>query len=545
MSDQASDRPKVQLPQGYIVGLTLKDGLPRAVDSFRGVPYCLPPTGDRRFRAAAKLPVIPDSAIDASAYGPAAPGKPLLAGGPKLEYSENCLTANVFRHHGVKEGALLPVALYIHGGAFNRGTASMHNTASMVANSEEPFIAISFNYRIGALGFLPSTVAAKEGVLNLGLKDQVVMMEWVRDNVKSFGGDPNNVTLIGLSAGAHSIGHHLMNFKEGQAPLYHRVVIESGAPTSRAVRPYDAPIHAQQFEDFLQELGCPKDTPEDEVLPFLRSVPYDAITAAQTKVFDAYNPSLRWAWQPVIDGDTIPRPPLETWKSGKWHKVPIMTGFCRNEGSLYVDKQMSEPSQFTSFFAELLPLLSESEIKTLEDLYPDPSKDSNSYYKETREGVGAQYKRVEAAYANYAYVAPVRQTAEFASAASDAPVYLYQWALESGVIDGARHGDNMKYEAVDPSVADRSESLKLTAQTTNDYISSFIITGDPNAIKGGNPNRPVWEKYRPDAPKAIAFGAGNKELVGGASGPPAALLDDTWMKEESVFWWSKVELSQQ
>lgn len=205
MSDQANDRPKVQLPQGLVVGLTLKDGLPRAVDSFRGVPYCLPPTGDRRFRAAAKVPDSPHSVIDASAYGPAAPGKPLLAGGPKLEYSEDCLTANVFRHHGVKEGALLPVALYIHGGAFNRGTASMHNTASMVANSEEPFIAVSFNYRIGALGFLPSTVAAKEGVLNLGLKDQIVMMEWVRDNAKSFGGDPNNVTLIGLSAGAHSV----------------------------------------------------------------------------------------------------------------------------------------------------------------------------------------------------------------------------------------------------------------------------------------------------------------------------------------------------
>lgn len=81
----------------------------------------------------------------------------------------------------------------------------MHNTASMVAWSEEPFIAVSFNYRIGALGFLPSSVSAKEGILNLGLRDQIVLFEWVRDNISQFGGDPNNVTLFGLSAGGHSV----------------------------------------------------------------------------------------------------------------------------------------------------------------------------------------------------------------------------------------------------------------------------------------------------------------------------------------------------
>jgi carboxylesterase type B len=81
----------------------------------------------------------------------------------------------------------------------------MHNTASLVAWSEEPFIAVSFNYRIGALGFLPSALSEREGVLNLGLRDQVLLMEWVRENIGGFGGDAGNVTLIGLSAGAHSV----------------------------------------------------------------------------------------------------------------------------------------------------------------------------------------------------------------------------------------------------------------------------------------------------------------------------------------------------
>lgn len=323
------------------------------------------------------------------------------------------------------------------------------------------------------------------------------------------------------------------------------MVIESGAPTSRAVRPYNAPLHEQQFKDYLQATGCPKDLPEDEIFPYLRSLPSDVVTAAQTKVFDHYNPSLRWAFQPVIDGEILPRPPLETWKSGKWHQVPIMTGFNRNEGSLYVDKQMSQPEQFTNFFAKLLPLLRESDIKTIDELYPDPSTNPDSPYVENRKGAGAQYKRIEAAYAHYAYVAPVRQTAELASAATMSSVYLYQWALESSVLEGARHGDNMRYEVVDPAVVKISSSQAELARTTNAYISSFIATGDPNKVAPKDLTLPKWEPYEPQDPKAMVFGAENKELVGGPTGPAAQLVADTWGRKESEFWWSKVDLSQQ
>jgi len=242
------NNPAVKLPQGTVVGLTLTETLPKAVDAFRGIPYALPPTGDRRFRPAVKVEQSPDNVIDASKYGPAAPGKPLLAGGPKLEYSEDCLTANVFRPATQDESSAfrLPVAVYVHGGAFNRGTACMHNTASMVAWSEAPIIAVSFNYRIGALGFLPSTVTAKDGSLNLGLKDQIVLFDWVQANIAAFGGDPDNVTLIGLSAGAHSVSLYL-TLNVSYADLKNRSVIISW--TTRRVRlpcstePLSSPEH--------------------------------------------------------------------------------------------------------------------------------------------------------------------------------------------------------------------------------------------------------------------------------------------------------------
>ncbi|KAJ4397823.1 hypothetical protein N0V93_002060 [Gnomoniopsis smithogilvyi] len=539
-----SARPTVKLStQGKVVGISIPaEGLrPRAVDAFLGIPYALPPVGDRRFRPAEKLPPAPDTILDASKYGPSGPGKQLLSGGPKLIYSEDCLTANVFRQaESVQEGKLLPVAVYIHGGAFNRGTASMHNTASMMAWSDEPFLAVSFNYRIGALGFLPSGLSAKEGVLNLGLKDQITLFEWVQENIKAFGGDPENVTLIGLSAGAHSIGHHLMHYSEGVKPLFNRVIIESGAATSRAVRPYDAPVHEAQFKDFLSAAGVPADIAEDQIFKFLRSQPTEMIQEAQIAVFDKYNPSLKWAFQPVIDGEIIPRPPLDSWRQGKWHKVPIMTGFQRNEGSLYVNKAMSKSDEFVEFFRNLLPLLSEEDLTTIDKLYPDPTTIPTSPYVEDREGVGEQYKRIEAAYGHYAYVAPVRQTGEFAS--ESVPVYLYQWAAISTVLNGAQHADNMRYEVCDPKVMAVSKNQAELAKTLNTYVTNFIAKGNPNA---GDSKMPEWGVYNKEAPMAMVFGLDNEELIGGGLGKAATFTDDVWGRKESEFWWSKVDLSQQ
>ncbi|KAF3015858.1 hypothetical protein E8E14_007410 [Neopestalotiopsis sp. 37M] len=537
-----ADRPTVVLTQGVVKGIK-EDSFPKTVEKFLGIPYALPPVGDRRFRPPVKVAPSSDI-IDASKYGFIAPAKQFIVTGPKLESSEDCLTANVFRQ-APQTGSteLLPVAIYVHGGAFNRGSASMHNTASMVGWSAAPFVAVSFNYRIGALGFLPSALCATEGILNLGLKDQILMFEWVQENIKQFGGDPNNVTLFGLSAGAHSIGHHLLDYEEGKKPLFHRVVMESGAPTSRAVRNYDAPIHEEQFVDFLAECDVPADLPESEILPFLRTISTEKVAKAQEKVFYSYNPSLRWAFQPVIDGEIIRRRPIDAWRSGQWHKMPIMTGFNGNEGSLYVNRQMATSDEFTNFFQLLLPQLEPADVQTINELYPDPLKTADSPYKEERDGVGAQYKRIEAAYAHYAYVAPVRQTAHLAS--PSAPVYIYHWALETSVVGGASHGDNMRYEGMDPAVLKISPAQKDLAGTLHAYVTSFICTGDPSGLAGAYGERPQWPAYENGGPKIMIFGQKNKELIGGSVGPPAEVNPDVWAKTESDFWWSKVEISQQ
>lgn len=312
------------------------------------------------------------------------------------------------------------------------------------------------------------------------------------------------------------------------------------------MRSPDAKIHELQFKDFLSQLDCPKTLPESEIFSYLRSLPTAAIAKAQTQVFQKYNPSLRWAFQPVIDDEIIRCRPIDAWRTGRWHKVPIMTGFQGNEGSIYVNKKMSESSEFLDFWRTLLPQLSDDEIQTIHRLYPDPNEVPGSIYKESRleHGVGPMFKRIEAAYAHYAYVAPVRQTALFAS--QDTSVYLYHWALKRDVVNGARHGDNMLYGMRDPAICARSKSQNELSGTLHAYITSFICTGSPNTFAGTYNNRPEWRPYDTSDPKVMIFGRDNTEFLGGRDvGEPATMVEDEFASKESVFWWSKVELSQQ
>lgn len=186
-------RPIVVLRQGKIIGIEVEAGYPQILEAFRGIPYAQSTAGDRRF-----MPPLPvnDSKeeFDASVFGDKCPA------------SEDCLNANIYRPKERGLNQKLPVVIHFHGGAFNFGAGDSSRFLShFVAWSAEPMVAVGFNYRIGAFGFLSSKIMAKAGLLNAGLKDQVLLMEWVKENIAAFGGDPENVTVMGSSAGAHSV----------------------------------------------------------------------------------------------------------------------------------------------------------------------------------------------------------------------------------------------------------------------------------------------------------------------------------------------------
>ncbi|EFR04845.1 acetylcholinesterase [Nannizzia gypsea CBS 118893] len=538
----ARQAPIVVLRQGTVMGTIRDDSdFPQPLEAFLGVPYALPPTGQRRF--ARPEPVGKSSRkIDASQYGPRCVAGSLDGD----DWGEDCLSANIFRPMETKAGQKLPVLVYFHGGAFNLGAGRFHNTAALLAWSEKPFIALNFNYRLGAFGFLSGVFMTDTNLLNVGLHDQLMLLKWIQENIEQFGGDPNQVTIMGLSAGAHSIGHQVMYTKYSRRPLFHRALLESGATTARAVYPSDAPLPSVQFDEFVLASGC-SNIDRDEIISCLREKPVRSIGQASIDIFNRYNPSDRWAFQPVIDGKIIRVPPILAWESGIWNKVPILAGFNTDEGSPFAPSRLDSSEDFTEFFKELIPALSESDLEELNNLYPDPAVHAESPYLDTRPiDVGSQYKRATAAYGQYAYICPIQQTAYHASAGQPAPVFLYHWAVNTTVKGGASHGDQSAYELYNPGIRKVSQTQDLLAGYLHAYFTSFVTTGDPNGIKGRYADRPKWAPFTPTAKSStMVMGEGNDERAGGDSiGIVARMGNISYTKEECDFWWKRTILSE-
>ena len=195
-------RPSVTLRQGTYIGVVYKRRYPQYVEEFRGVPFGQSTAGEGRFSPPVPIDVSNET-FDASVHGYRCPSGERDGDGFH-DQDEDCLNANIMRPQK-RPDRKLPVVINFYGGSFNFGSGPSRQLPNLVGWSSEPIIGVTFNYRVGALGFLPSKLTEKEGLLNVGLKDQRLLLEWVRDNIEDFGGDKNNVTLMGVSAGAHGV----------------------------------------------------------------------------------------------------------------------------------------------------------------------------------------------------------------------------------------------------------------------------------------------------------------------------------------------------
>ncbi|WP_411103872.1 carboxylesterase/lipase family protein [Streptomyces sp. cmx-4-9] len=222
MSAAGSTRPRVRTSSGVVEGRTGPDGT--AV--FRGIPYAAPPVGPLRFAAPAP-PAAWDGVRDAGSFGPTAPKVPYpepfasLLSDPVVP-GDDCLNLNVWTPDPAP-GAGLPVMVWIHGGALTRGSSAVP-VYDGAAFARDGVVLVSFNHRLGVLGYglFPDAPA------NRGLLDQIAALEWVRDNIGAFGGDPARVSVFGESAGAISVGALLAAPRA--AGLFARAVLQSGAP---------------------------------------------------------------------------------------------------------------------------------------------------------------------------------------------------------------------------------------------------------------------------------------------------------------------------
>ena len=295
---------------GRVEGL-VEDGL----HVFRGIPYAEPPVGDLRFRA--PQPIKPWSGVrEARSYGPYCPQLPdpvqgriwALSG----ESSEDCLTLNVWTPG--MDSARRPVMVWIHGGAFVVGAARRPVTEGAELARRGDVVVVTLNYRLGVLGWLNlenhgGEEFARSG--NHGLLDQVAALAWVRGNIEQFGGDPENVTVFGESAGGISVSV-LLSCELGRG-LFDKAIAQSGAPNLVRSRSQSRELAAR----FVEIAGA-KDAYD------LQRVGPENLLGAQERLFQEVGFDVSFG--PVMDGTDVPETPLGALDEGTGESIPLLAG---------------------------------------------------------------------------------------------------------------------------------------------------------------------------------------------------------------------------
>jgi para-nitrobenzyl esterase len=292
--------------------------------AYMGIPFAAPPAGALRFKA--PQPAAAWGGVrkaDAPGLAARQTGHPIpgfAASGPQ---DEDCLYLNVFTP--AADTARRPVLFWIHGGGFTHGAGSeeLYNGGPLAVRGD--VVVVSINYRLGALGYLWLGDHLPEAGLtaNAGQLDQIAALEWVRDNIATFGGDPGNVTIFGESAGAAAVGT-LLAMPQAKG-LFHKAILQSG--TGRAG---DRESGQRVADLVLQELGLDRGHAA-EVL----GVPSDRILEAQTAVATKLGREAGLIFGPIRDGETLLEQPLAAVRSGAAAGIPVLVGTNRDEVKLF------------------------------------------------------------------------------------------------------------------------------------------------------------------------------------------------------------------
>lgn len=298
---------------------------------WRGVPYAAPPVGPMRFRAP-QPPASWHGVRDASRYGAVAPQQRTTAAfgvGRRTRVSEDCLTLNITAPR-MPADAPRPVMVFIHGGANTLGTGSvpLYDGIELVRRGD--IVYVSINYRLGVLGFVDFSAystSAQTFERNLGLRDQVAALQWVHDNIRAFGGDPDRITVFGESAGAMAVTA-LMATPAAHG-LFARAIAQSSAPALVNSREQSEHVAA----DFLEMAGIrASDAPR--TLMTIEPAYLVRMLDKLTKKYAVDKPG----FDPVtvtVDGDYLPKHPVDAFADGSAAQVPLIIGTNRHEAALF------------------------------------------------------------------------------------------------------------------------------------------------------------------------------------------------------------------
>lgn len=363
LGGQAERRPVVEVPGlGALRGAFVQESL--AV--FRGIPYAKPPLRELRWKPPQPYGPWGGRPREASKYRDAC--IPIIKS-PNVTNSEDCLFLNVVTPvEALTSDKVLPVMVYIHGGAYSSGASNNNYPESLVLQSKSSIVVVTLNYRLNVFGFLGSRELKQRSedssTGNYGLQDQRLALTWVRDYIKSFGGNCLDVTIFGESAGGNAVLYHLT--QPASFGLYKKAIVQSGGFVAAV------PLHEAQA-NFVQvlnitgcsHLGCLVNTGVQQLSDMLLTVD-------------------KSIWYPTIDGVALSGLPQELVSRGEYNKnVPVLLGSNRDEATLFMEPpdfptDLTE-QRFDSELQHSFLSMNITEVKRLfsSSFYPYPSKLGN------------------------------------------------------------------------------------------------------------------------------------------------------------------------
>ncbi|KAM3155664.1 hypothetical protein ABEW05_003805 [Botrytis cinerea] len=514
-----STSPTVTVTNGSYIGKYVPEW---QQDQFLGIPYAIPPLGDLRFARPKSLNTSFTGYRDATHYGHSC-----YQYGTKFNLSEDCLTLNVIRPAGTTPDSNLPVLIWIFGGGFYTGaTADPQYNLSGITHvgqqTGQPIITVSMDYRLGVWGFLQTPQVLAEGSSNAGLLDQRLALRWIKENIASFGGNPEKITVWGESAGGQSISYHLYSYDGRDDNLFQAAIIESGSPTGASLNPLG--YYTVPTENLTRATGCWTST---DKLACLRSLTSDQL------------------WKAQVDGDFLTDYPSSLTPQGKFIKVPLLIGANSDEGASFgvsgLDNETAIFNNLLVYRASNAYALSPPTARKLLELYPNDPANEPPYYITNATifpSKGLQWRRSAAIAGDLVMISGRRKLCEVYAAASQS-VYSYRFDTflwNAAVTDGVKHFVNVVFSFQNISGAlgplpQYQSYLDLSQNIGKAYIS-FVNYHDPNALSNSSlstisnststtgTNLPHWPLYNKDTPKNMVLNS-NKTFV----------EDDTWRKE--------------
>jgi para-nitrobenzyl esterase len=455
---------------------------------FSGIPYAAPPVGSLRWRPPEPAQ-FRGGINEATTPGPRCP----QSGNPSE--SEDCLYLNVWTPIDAHPGSRLPVAVYIHGGAFRSGRGDSFEPISMVTRAN--MVVVTINYRLGALGFLtlPQLEEADgETSGDYGLLDQVQALRWVRHNIARFGGDRDRVTIAGQSAGGESVCTLLAS--PPAAGLFSAAIVEAGLSCGQGGR---ATTQREQAS-FVDVLGC--DSPSGvAVAQCLRSKSAPDVLAAQSAVGSR--------WYPTAVNPALPFSPPEAFDAGLFNRVPVLIGNNSAEGASFQWSQ--RPITAESFAADVEATFGADAPEILARYavsnYPEP------------EAAGQASAAMKT---DVAFSCPMLVNAASLSRWTPTYVFTFRDQTARGTPYGApQHAAEIAY--LWQPIEELTPTQQALAEKMIDYWAEFARSGSPTPS-----GLPLPQLYSPAVPTELAFDTDG-----------VSIISDMAANHQCDFWYEK------